>query len=109
MEIICNLIFGCRLGIHDISRVEQSDAGLPRFNMPLELGLWIGIERFGGTVQRRKECLVLDTGPHRYQRFISDIGGQDIRDHGSDTSRAMPGLSRTSVRAGSFGTGTSCK
>src|SRR5215203_6365251 len=33
----------CRYGIHDISRTEaDGDPPLPRFNMPLELGLFLG-------------------------------------------------------------------
>ena len=39
LKILC-IIGECRLGIHDISRTELDAAsGLPRFNMPLELGL----------------------------------------------------------------------
>ena len=37
-----NLIEECPLGIHDISRTELDAANaLPRFNMPLELGLFL--------------------------------------------------------------------
>jgi hypothetical protein len=87
--IIANLIGTCRLGVHDISRVELNDNGLPRFNMPLELGLWLGAERFGSPLQRRKQCLILDSERFRYQQFISDIGGQDIVAHGSDAGLAI--------------------
>jgi hypothetical protein len=42
------LIEQCPLGIHDISRTELDvKSGLPRFNMPLELGLFLGAKRFG--------------------------------------------------------------
>lgn len=79
------LIAECPLGIHDISRTEL-DAGnaLPRFNMPLELGLFLGAKRFGDARQKRKRCLVLDREPYRYQQFMSDIAGQDIEAHGND-------------------------
>lgn len=79
---INRIIAGCRLGIHDISRTEvDRDYHLPRFNMPLELGLFLGAREFGGPRQRSKLCLVLDEEPYRYQMFCSDIAGQDIRSH----------------------------
>jgi hypothetical protein len=78
------LIEDCPLGIHDISRTELNPNGLPRFNMPMELGLFLGAKRFGDSKQARKRCLVLDTEPYRYQQFMSDIAGQDIEAHGND-------------------------
>lgn len=78
------LIEECPLGIHDISRTELNPQGLPRFNMPLELGLFLGAKRFGDPVQNRKRCLILDTEPYRYQAFMSDIAGQDIEAHNND-------------------------
>jgi hypothetical protein len=90
IEKIVRLIEGCRFGIHDISRTEPDPAsGLPRFNMPLELGLFLGAQRFGTGRQRRKGCLILDREPYRYQRFISDIAGQDIAAHDGDVGRLI--------------------
>ena len=71
-------------GVHDISKTEPDESGLPRFNMPLELGPFLGAKRFGGTDQGSKKALVLDREPYRYQTFISDIAGQDIHAHGGD-------------------------
>jgi hypothetical protein len=86
LEKIVALIRGCRFGIHDISRTEPDAASqLPRFNMPFELGLFLGAARFGEvSKQRRKRCLVLDRERYRFQRFISDIAGQDIEAHRDD-------------------------
>lgn len=56
--------------------------GLPRFNMPLELGLFLGAKRYGDAEQKKKIVLILDREKYRYQKFISDISGQDIRSHG---------------------------
>lgn len=82
IDKIQRLIEGCRYGIHDLSRTELDTANrLPRFNMPLELGLFLGARRYGNRQQKSKICLVLDVEPHRYQRFCSDIAGQDIRSH----------------------------
>lgn len=80
---IQRIIADCRHGVHDVSRTTlDTTTGLPRFNMPLELGLFLGCQKFGGAEQRRKVCLVLDTEKYRYQKFISDIAGQDICAHG---------------------------
>ncbi|MET7242811.1 hypothetical protein ABZT49_05540 [Methylobacterium sp. EM32] len=79
---IIKIIGECPFGIHDISRTEPSgDPPLPRFNMPLELGLWLGAHHLGRTDQVGKCCIVFDREQYRYQRFISDIGGQDIQWH----------------------------
>jgi hypothetical protein len=88
-EKICGLMSACRYGIHDISRTDVDAAGLPRFNMPLELGLFLGARRFGSAPQRRKNCLILDRDRYRYQRFCSDIAGQDIRAHGGRADEAL--------------------
>lgn len=79
---IFRLIADSALSIHDVSRTELDSANqLPRFNMPLELGAFLGAKEFGSPRHRKKRCLVLDREPYRYQKFISDIGGQDIRAH----------------------------
>lgn len=82
IENIYRLIVQCNHSIHDISRTEVEDQRyrLPRFNMPLELGIFLGAKRFGGR-SSRKRCLIMDRAPYRYKRFISDIGGQDIKAH----------------------------
>lgn len=82
IETLYDLIRECRFGIHDISRTEPDPVNrLPRFNMPLELGLFLGATRFGSGRQRQKSSLVLDWEQYRYQKYISDISGQDIKDH----------------------------
>ena len=78
---IVRIIGDCRLGIHDISRTEPGATGLPRFNMPLELGIFLGARKLGTRQHRTKQCLVLDRTHYRYQEFISDISGQDIQSH----------------------------
>jgi hypothetical protein len=90
IENIVELIRECRYGIHDISRTELDRSNnLPRFNMPLELGLFLGATRFGSPKQRRKRSLILDREPYRYQKFISDIAGQDIKSHDNDPETAI--------------------
>jgi hypothetical protein len=73
-----------------ISRTNANpQSGLPRFNMPLELGLFLAAKRFGTGRQTRKACLVLDSLPYRYQQFISDIAGQDIQAHHDDPAEVI--------------------
>lgn len=87
---ISDIVDQCRYGVHDISRTEpDGDPPLPRFNMPLELGMFLGAKRFGDEVQKRKRCLVMDTERYRYQRFISDLAGQDIHAHGNDPAACI--------------------
>jgi len=83
------IIAQCRFGIHDISAVELDALGLPRFNMPLELGLFLGCKLFGPANQRKKSCLILDKERYRFQRFMSDIGGQDIHAQGGQPEKAI--------------------
>jgi hypothetical protein len=90
IEKIAAIIAACRYGIHDICRTELDPAtGLPRFNMPFELGLFLGAKRYGRAEQRQKSCLILDVERYRFQRFISDIAGQDIAAHGEEPRQAI--------------------
>jgi hypothetical protein len=90
IEQIFQLIEGCRFGIHDISRTElDPGSNLPRFNTPLELGIFLGALRFGSGVHRRKTSLIVDRERYRYQRFISDISGQDTAAHNNDPRRLI--------------------
>jgi hypothetical protein len=90
IDKIFQLIDGCRLGIHDISRTApDAGSGLPRFNMPLELGMFLGAKRYGSARNKRKLAIILDREPYRYQAFCSYIAGQDIRSHGNDPHEAI--------------------
>jgi hypothetical protein len=94
IEKIFNIIDQCRFGIHDLSRTELDQVNrLPRFNMPLELGLFLGAKRYGRDHHGRKIALIFDREAHRYQKFISDIAGQDIRAHQKDIQRVISSTS----------------
>ncbi|WP_082647727.1 hypothetical protein [Lysobacter antibioticus] len=85
IEKIRNIIRECKFGVHDISRIQvNGDPPLPRFNMPFELGLFVGARIYGGGDQKKKVCLILDADKYRYQRSLSDIAGHDIQEHGND-------------------------
>ena len=90
IDKIVDLVRQCKYGIHDISRTElDKKNNLPRFNMPLELGVFLGAKEFGDETQREKLCLVLDCEQYRYQKFCSDIAGQDIEAHAGDPEKAI--------------------
>jgi hypothetical protein len=93
------IIRACKYGIHDLCRVEPgAQTKLPRFNMPFELGLDIAAKTFGGDGLKNKRFLILDAAPYRYQRFISDISGQDIHCHDGSPDKAMD-IARNWLRA----------
>jgi hypothetical protein len=90
IDKVFNIIAECKYGIHDISRTEVTSAsGLPRFNMPLEPGMFLAAKRFGAGGQKQKVCLILDSMPYRYQQFLSDIAGQDIQVHNNNGREAI--------------------
>ena len=85
LEKIARLINTCKYGIHDISRTEiDRVTGLPRFNMPFELGLFWGAKRYGQKPQKEKIALVLEREKFSYQKYFSDINGVDIKAHSND-------------------------
>lgn len=90
MRKIKRIIRECEYGVHDISHVQlEAKDGLPRFNVPLELGLFLGAQEYGPGSQKQKRSLILDAEPDRYHRFCSDINGQDIRAHGGEPAGAI--------------------
>lgn len=90
VQKIFEIISKCRLAIHDLSRVERDrSTKLPRFNMPLELGVFLGAKYYGNSQQKRKACLILDSERYRYQKFMSDIAGQDIKAHENDPRKVI--------------------
>lgn len=87
---IIRLIECCGLSIHDLSRVELDAANnLPRFNMPLELGIALGMKYLGRSHLRDHAPLVLDSEKFRYQKFASDLAGVDISAHANDPGKAI--------------------
>lgn len=85
IDKINSIISGCKYGIHDISRTELDPLNnLPRFNMPLELGLFLGCKNFANGKSSEKITIIFDSVQYRYMQFISDIAGQDIKTHESN-------------------------
>jgi len=90
IDKISRIISECKFGIHDISRTELDVNNLPRFNMPLELGLFMGAKKYGSQHHKQKVSLILDRAMYRYQIFISDIAGQDIMAHNNNADEVIP-------------------
>ncbi|QMW21712.1 hypothetical protein [Sandaracinobacteroides saxicola] len=87
---IIDLIADSSLSIHDLSRVELDPrSNLPRFNMPLELGIALGMKYLGRRKLRDHQLLVLDSKPYRYQQSMSDIAGVDPKSHGKNPAQAI--------------------
>lgn len=73
---IIALIEQSEFSIHDISRVGLDAAtGLPRFNMPIELGIALGMKHLGRSSLRRHQMLILDKEGYRYRDSASDLAG----------------------------------
>lgn len=90
LDKITDFIRDSRYSIHDLSRTEIDERySLPRFNMPLELGIALGCMKFGNSRQRGKTALILDRRRYRYHKFLSDIAGQDISEHNNRPTRAI--------------------
>lgn len=90
IDKILRIISQCKHGIHDISRTELcKKTKLPRFNMPLELGIFLGAKKYGSSDQRKKTCLIMDRERYRYHKYISDIAGQDIKGHGNKPEQTI--------------------
>ncbi|MBI1251755.1 MAG: hypothetical protein GC189_09815 [Alphaproteobacteria bacterium] len=81
---LTTMIGVANLSIHDLSRIEVSaDTMTPRFNMPFELGLYLGAQHFGGKRQKTKRALVFAAERKYWAPSISDLAGVDPVFHGN--------------------------
>ena len=82
LERILEIIETSKFGIHDLSRIGlAAKTRLPRFNMPFELGVFLGAQRFGNRLQKSKDFIVMDKYVLRYLTYISDLRGHDFEVH----------------------------
>jgi hypothetical protein len=88
LDTIIDLIEKSTYSIHDLSRVELSK-GLPRFNMPLELGLALYRSRATKGAHR---VHIFDKRPYQAQRSTSDVNGIDPQIHRGRPKSLMIGL-----------------
>jgi hypothetical protein len=88
LEAIIGLIEQSNFSIHDLSRIELS-SGIPRFNMPVELGLalyrsWI--------TKGRHRVYIFESNRYRAQSSTSDVNGIDPEIHHGTPKGLMAGL-----------------
>ncbi len=88
---IFDLIRACRYGIHDLSlQSPDSETGLPRFNMPFELGLFLGCVEFSADAEQRlKVLMVMDSEPFRLRTSLSDIAAYEVSSHKGSPEAAI--------------------
>lgn len=87
VDKIVRLIKECSYSIHDLSAVElDAINNLPRFNMPFELGLAIGLKK---SSRSRSSFLILERHAFTSQKCLSDIAGQDLQAHGGDVGKII--------------------
>jgi hypothetical protein len=88
LETIIALIGKSNFSIHDLSR-DKLSKGIPRFNMPVELGL--ALYRSHATKGRHR-VYVFESKPYRAQKSTSDINGIDPQIHHGTPKGVMAGL-----------------
>lgn len=87
VDKIIRLIKECSYSIHDLSAVElDAKNRLPRFNMPFELGLAIGLKK---SSRGKNSFLILERDAYTSQKCLSDIAGQDLQHHDGSVDRTI--------------------
>jgi hypothetical protein len=86
---IYQLIGASAYGIHDLSRTKVKRGEFPRFNMPLELGIFLACKYFGSEEHANKRALILDEAKYAYQKSTSDLAGQDAKVHNGEPHTAI--------------------
>lgn len=89
IDKISRLIRESGFSIHDLSAVQLDEVnGLPRFNMPFELGMVLGCKRLAGKGYSHRSALIMEHTRYTSQKCLSDIAGQDLTAHGGHPQRA---------------------
>ena len=88
LERIVELIEKSDASIHDLSRIEIT-SGVPRFNMPFELGLALYRSR---ATKGRHLVFLFEKKAYRMQRSTSDMNGIDPLIHNGNPKGVMAGL-----------------
>ncbi len=88
LATIIELIEQSEFSVHDLSRVEVSH-GVPRFNMPVELGL--ALYRSHAT-KGKHSVFIFEAKAHRAQRSTSDVNALDPHIHNGTPKGLMNAL-----------------
>jgi hypothetical protein len=82
LEKLFRLIKQCKYGVHDISNTTLDiKSCYPRFNMPFELGVFLGAKKYGNAEQKRKNILVFEKQKFSSKIYLSDLNGIDPKSH----------------------------
>jgi hypothetical protein len=94
LERIISLIASSQYSVHDLSRVQLDRArpSTPRFNMPFELGITVGIANV------KHSWIVCETVRRRVNKSLSDLDGTDVYIHGGTVRGVFRELSNAFVR-----------
>ncbi len=77
IERILEGIAWCRYSIHDLSRYRgEGEQNLSRFNMPLELGIAMGMRGENPDAEAH-EWMVMSPSGHIFRQYVSDLAGID--------------------------------
>jgi hypothetical protein len=95
LQRIMALIASSQFSIHDLSRVEldRTPPCTPRFNMPFELGLTVGM------ANANHAWIVCETKRHRIKKSLSDIDGTDVYIHDGTVRGVFRELCNAFVRS----------
>lgn len=82
-----------KYSIHDLSRFQGAGAeNLARFNMPLELGMALGIRYLKETTETQHNWVALVPENFVHQKFISDLAGYDPLPHNEKAETVIPAV-----------------
>lgn len=87
------VISSCAFSLHDLCRVQLSRAAgfrVPRFNMPFELGLAVGIAV--ADRKQRYQWRTLEAIPHRLGASLSDVLGYETAIHHGTVTGTLDAL-----------------
>ena len=85
------IIEGAKFSIHDLSAsiATPKKGESQRLNMPFELGLDFGCQKYGAGRLRDKVFLILEGEKYSLKIALSDIGSRDPKAHNSDPLKAI--------------------
>jgi len=95
LDTIIDLIQHCEYSIHDLSRIQPNSSGIPRFNMPLELGLALYRSR---TTNGEHRVYIFEQENYRIQQSTSDLNGLDPNIHDGTPKGIMAQLRNVFLR-----------
>ena len=86
-------LLGAKYSIHDLSRFRgEGQDNLARFNMPLELGIAIGIRSMRAGSPATHNWLAMVPPNFVHHRFVSDLAGFEVPAHDDQPPMVISGV-----------------